>query len=306
MALMVVSMMHPRKGKKYEEIYGKEKAKDIKIKLSNAHRGKKLSKEHRKHISVSLKGRVVWNKGLTKEIDSRIVKMAAKKKGKTQSKETKEKIRLAIMKKGLHKILEEYRKKYPPWNKGLTTKTDERIKKYVKKWKEWNKKYRKTIPVWNKGLTKENDSRIAKVARMKTGKRCAEKTKKKISKTLSEKWKDENFVKVILKKMYKKPNNLESFFAYILCEEGLPYRYVGDGTISIDGKCPDFINNNGKKKIIELFGDFYHKAEDENNRKKFFNRCGYDTLVIWEHEIKTDLVGVISKVKRFTDTQGLG
>ncbi|MCS4541400.1 MAG: endonuclease domain-containing protein [Euryarchaeota archaeon] len=233
-------------------------------------------------------------------MDERIAKMARKKKGKIMSKGTKEKIRLTIMKKGLHEILKEYRKNHPPWNKGLTAKTDGRVRKYVEKWQKWIKEYYKTAKVWNKGLTKETDSRVAKLAKKKVDKKRSEETRKKISKTLHEKWKNENFVKTMLKKMYKKPNRLESFFSYILCEEGLPYKYVGDGAISINGKCPDFININGQKKVIELFGDFYHKAEEENDRKNFFSRYGYKTLIIWEHEIKSDLIGVLSKVKEFT------
>ena len=64
------------------------------------------------------------------------------------------------------------------------------------------------------------------------------------------------------------------------------YKYVGDGQFIIAGKCPDFININGQKKIIELFGDYWHKDDDPQDRVDIFSPYGYKTLVVWEHELK--------------------
>lgn len=60
---------------------------------------------------------------------------------------------------------------------------------------------------------------------------------------------------------------------------------MGDGYTWIDGKCPDFLNINGKKQLIELFGTYWHKPEDEEIRRVHFARYGYETIVIWDHEI---------------------
>ena len=84
------------------------------------------------------------------------------------------------------------------------------------------------------------------------------------------------------------------------------YKYVGDFTVVIDGKSPDFININGQKKIIEYFGDHWHsiekkkrnKQEEENHRINAFAEFGYKTLVIWGHELK-DIDAVIVKIKEF-------
>ena len=46
---------HPRKGKTYEEIYGEERAKVIKQKISEKHKNRKLSEEHKRKISEGLK-----------------------------------------------------------------------------------------------------------------------------------------------------------------------------------------------------------------------------------------------------------
>ena len=64
------------------------------------------------------------------------------------------------------------------------------------------------------------------------------------------------------------------------------WKFVGDGQVIIDGKCPDFINVNGSKKIIEVFGDYWHRGEDPQDRCDIFKPFGYKTLVVWESEFK--------------------
>lgn len=46
------------------------------------------------------------------------------------------------------------------------------------------------------------------------------------------------------------------------------YRFVGDGSFWIGGKNPDFINVNGQKKIIEMFGDYWHSREVTGTSKR--------------------------------------
>ena len=52
----------------------------------------------------------------------------------------------------------------PPWNKGLTRETDERVRRGTEKFR--------TLPVWNKGLTKEIDVRIRKYGEKNKGRKC--------------------------------------------------------------------------------------------------------------------------------------
>jgi len=77
------------------------------------------------------------------------------------------------------------------------------------------------------------------------------------------------------------------------------YKYIGDGKVWIAGKNPDFINVNGQKKIVELFGNFWHgekyrliafgdnssNKEHEQQRIKHFAKYGYKTLIVWESEL---------------------
>lgn len=106
-----------------------------------------------------------------------------------------------------------------------------------------------------------------------------------------------------------KPNKPEKQLNLLL-NKILPkeYKFVGDGKVIIDKLCPDFININGQKKIIELYGDYWHsnkrtgrtKKQEENIRIKTYKKYGYKTLIIWEHELK-DLDRVKEKVYNFDD-----
>lgn len=84
---------------------------------------------------------------------------------------------------------------------------------------------------------------------------------------------------------------LESLFP---CE----WKFVGNGEVIIAGKCPDFININGQKKIIELYGDYWHKGDNPQDRIGLFSPYGYDTLVIWEKELK-DIERVKFRINKF-------
>jgi len=64
------------------------------------------------------------------------------------------------------------------------------------------------------------------------------------------------------------------------------WKFVGNGQVIIDGKCPDFININGQKKIIEFYGERWHEGDDPEERKNIFRPFGYETLVIWGRDLK--------------------
>lgn len=122
------------------------------------------------------------------------------------------------------------------------------------------------------------------------------------------KWRDEEYVKKMMEKFNAKPNGVELYLDFIL-QNRFPdeWKYVGDGNCVINGLLPDFINCNGKKKIIEVFGDYWHTKKKkmrysytEEGRKKAFNEVGYDTLIIWEHEFE-DENKIIEKIRGFMD-----
>lgn len=109
----------------------------------------------------------------------------------------------------------------------------------------------------------------------------------------------ENQIKKWMRGNKIKPNKSELQLQSIL-NELYPneFKYVGDGEVVIAGKCPDFINVNGKKQIIELYGDYWHRNDNPEDRIQIFEPYGYETLIIWEKELK-DVNKVKEKLKRF-------
>jgi hypothetical protein len=128
------------------------------------------------------------------------------------------------------------------------------------------------------------------------------------NKTLEER---EKILAKIFKSCEMKPNKLEitldNLIQFIKPNE---FKYVGDGYCWIGGKNPDWININGKKRVIEFFGGYWHgeerrrklykdfmlNEEHEKERIEHYKKCGFDCLVIWEDQLK-DIELLISKIK---------
>ncbi|MHA1437862.1 MAG: DUF559 domain-containing protein [Promethearchaeota archaeon] len=120
-------------------------------------------------------------------------------------------------------------------------------------------------------------------------------------------WRNKNYRNKTLKVMFDKfnitPNKKEIYLTkslnYLFPNE---YKFVGDGQFIIGGFNPDFININGQKKIIELFGDYWHNRpgakERDKLRLKTYKKYGYKTLIIWEKELKKEPL-LIEKLRRY-------
>jgi len=81
----------------------------------------------------------------------------------------------------------------------------------------------------------------------------------------------------------------------------------------LGGKGLDFVNVNGQKKIIEMFGTYWHgekrtgriKKEEEQQRIDLFAQYGYQTLIIWQHELK-NVNSLRTKLVNFSKVDGGG
>lgn len=92
------------------------------------------------------------------------------------------------------------------------------------------------------------------------------------------------------KQLGKGKNKYEETLENLLNKIGLnEYKYVGDGKFTIERYNPDFINCNGKKKIIEFFGDYWHNRKEriaiDKRKLRTYRKYGYDCLVIWGHNL---------------------
>ena len=132
------------------------------------------------------------------------------------------------------------------------------------------------------------------------GKKCPEHSKllKKLWSSVEYKTK---VVKKILKSNNLKPNKLEKLLINLFRKLNLFYKYVGNGKVILNGFNPDFINFR-EKKIIELFGDYWHNLPErrkiDRNRLKVYFKLDYQTLIVWEHELK-NINRLIKKLVRF-------
>lgn len=127
----------------------------------------------------------------------------------------------------------------------------------------------------------------------------------------SQRWQNPEYrnrvIAKILSKSQRKPNAEEYCLMEIL-NRHFPgqWEYTGDGKIILNGLTPDFANVNGRKALIELFGNYWHgKAKIKNwkgtelGKIMAFNSLGYSCLVIWENELK-DEQAVVAKIKNFS------
>ena len=131
------------------------------------------------------------------------------------------------------------------------------------------------------------------------GKHVPESMRLKLSAASKKNWEDIKYVKKVLARLREKPSRLELNLNTLL-QEILPgeYKYVGGGQFILGGKCPDFLNVNGKKKLIEAFGIYWHDIFDVARRVGHFHQYGFDTLIVWEDELG-DSERLAKKIMKF-------
>lgn len=167
-----------------------------------------------------------------------------------------------------------------------------------------SEEHRRRIGLAHRGMKRSLITR-ERIRQEALGRRASEETKLKLSKINKKRWSDPQFRNSMIRILRKaaassKPNKPEQKLQRFL-DNRYPgeWKYVGDGSFILDGYNPDFINVNGRKLIIELFGDYWHQGEDPADRAKVFEPYGFKTLVIWQHELK-NLLAVGSKVRELT------
>lgn len=272
-------------------------------------------------------GKIVWNKGLTKDTDARILQYSEKFKGEnnpSKRQEIREKISRSM--KGKHwKLSEETKKKMslskmgdknpakkPDVREKLREKTLEYIMEFGSPMKgkihseetklkiKLNHWSRKGYKPWNKGVKQWEFKRHPML-----GKKHSKETKEKLSTTMKHLWKNpelrEKFIKCALKGLRKRPTSFEGKIICLINENNLPFEYVGDGKVIIGFRNPDFIHSGGKKLLIETYFSLFHQKNYEYTRSKFFSRYGFKSLFLNE----TDLMAekwkdiCLEKIKNF-------
>ena len=138
-------------------------------------------------------------------------------------------------------------------------------------------------PFFGKHHTQE--TRV-KMSIAKQGHKISDTQKAEHSTRMRNWWKDPEFRKKLLKCKNTRPTKPEMVFDEMTPEI---IRYVGDGSWwrtlpNGKHKNPDF-KVTGQDKVIEVFGDYWHRNDDPQEIIDLYNEGGLDCLVIWENEI---------------------
>jgi hypothetical protein len=245
---------------------GRKHTEEARKKMSKGHKGKILSEEHKQNISLGNKGKI---KHFSEEHKQNI---SLSNKGKILSEEHKQNISLSNKGKVLSK---EHKQKIAIARKGIV----------------FSEETRKKIGLKNKGKFVSEETR-KKLGLKSKGRIVSEETKLKMSQIQKIHWANEDFAKSSLDKLFKSRTNgtrINKAEQKVLDLLNILYpnewKFVGCGDLFINGKCPDFVNIDNNQ-IIELFGEYWHKNHNPEDRIKVFEPFGYKTLVVWYKELK--------------------
>jgi hypothetical protein len=278
-------MSEAHKGAKHY-LFGKHLSDETKRKLSEVHKGKYPTMETRKKMSKAHMGNIPYI--MTEEIRRKISEANKGKIGYW---------------KGKH-LPEGTKRKLSKWHTGkrLSNETRQKLSEAHKGTKHYN--YGKHLSPEHKQKISQNKERAQKISVALKGRHLSEETKRKLSerhkgkrpteetrRKMSEGHKGNKTIIETYKRgcFNRRPNNPEKKFIAICTTYNLPFKYVGDGKFWIENVNPDFIESNGKKLAVEIYGDYWHTTPKaiEKNRQRVatLEKYGWQLLVLWEHEI---------------------
>lgn len=121
-------------------------------------------------------------------------------------------------------------------------------------------------------------------------------------------WENPVYIKHVTQGWAQRPTKAETHLEDIL-NKYFPSQFKYNGNfelgISLNRMIPDFVNVDGKKEIIEIFGDYFHRRNapwkrSELGRIMAYNSVGYRCLVIWASELKKLSEGdIATKIKKW-------
>ena len=181
-------------------------------------------------------------------------------------------------------------------------------KKRSYRWKltEFTKTKMKGRKPWNTGLTAKTDERLKAVGEKikKNSKSGNIDVKNKIRESVKKLWTNVDYIKKQISSRTQCPNNHEKIIISIL-NEVCPneFGYNGDCRLGIllGRRIPDFVNINGKKKLIEYFGEYWHNMQGRisaNKLMRHYSKFGWDCLVIKERELK-DIIRLKKRIQNY-------
>lgn len=88
----------------------------------------------------------------------------------------------------------------------------------------------------------------------------------------------------------------ELIFEEICKKYDLPFKYTGDGSFWIKNINPDFVECNGKKIVVEIFGVAFHSplftfkqnisySRTFEGRRRILKKYGWKLIVLWDRDL---------------------
>lgn len=178
-------------------------------------------------------------------------------------------------------------KDHIPWNKGkVNCYSEETIKKMSEAKKNISEKTRCKMSEAKKNhlvsiKTREKMSKIARILGLKPPS-----------------FKGKHHTKESIKKFLHRRNitSLEKKFQEIINKNNLPYKFVGNGSFTLSGYNPDFINTNNEKIAIEVYAKYFKQIGDrtvdewKNKRIKTFRKYGWDIIFFEKNQVEEENV----------------
>ena len=282
-------------------------AKQVSEGCSKANKGRTFDEEFCRRVSEGKKGHPTSEE--TRQ------KISQSLTGRTASEETKQKISQSMKSHGVseetrHLISENILKAFTPevrqrmsqWHKGR--ELSEEIRKKISDSLALNSEERgRKISEALMGNTNARGHTLSEATRQRIseasskanlGRTYSPETIKRMSEARRKLWKDPEYARSVFRAVNKRPNETELRLLDIL-DKHFPneWKYVGDGRNEetwFGDRNPDFINANGKKQVIELFGTYWHDPvlfpdrPSEEELIAHYKKFGYDCTVIWEYD----------------------
>ena len=142
-------------------------------------------------------------------------------------------------------------------------------------------------PLYGKHLSRETKRKIGEANKGKRnyflGKHRPEETKRKMRETRKH------------QKFPKSKTKPELVFLALCEKHSLPFKFTGDGSFWIENLNPDFVDCNGKKIAVEIFGDYWHSPllnpkvrynRTLKGREEILKKYGWKLIVFWGIDLK--------------------
>lgn len=174
---------------------------------------------------------------------------------------------------------------------------------------------------WNKGIPRTQEIKEM-LSRVHKGKTISQEVRLKTSKTMTRVAKERNFArhfppltteareqrardlaKIAKERNFVKhfsvgrtvsPNKAEQQFQSLCEKHKLPFKFTGNHSFWIGNINPDFIEVNGHKIAVDIFGDYWHTPlflgqaikpyGTESGRKTIAKEYGWSLVIIWQSE----------------------